>query len=148
MITELSTGCNLCVVGRDTLPYAWEIAKHYFKEIIDRNSGTATLEDVYAQLMRGEAILWVAELDGNIKMMMVTEIHSYPQGGALRIWLLAGEDMKLWTEGIAVVEAFGRANDCSFIEVFARRGLEKVLRDLGFESRYIWSLKKIDKKVH
>ena len=148
MTTTLQTGCRLSAVPADMVPLVWPTAHELLKEAIEMNQGTATLEDVYRQLECGEATLWVAEMHHMILAMGVTEIAQYPRGLALRIWLLAGHDIQLWLEGMSVFESVARAHGCAFMEAFTRRGMAKLLRDLGFESKYAWALKKIDARTH
>lgn len=52
----------------------------------------------------------------------------------LLVFLLVGEGFEVWKERItARLKRFAEENGCSQIECYARRGLEKSLRDLGWK---------------
>ena len=86
-----------------------------------------TPEDVIAGLQSGDFQLF--EEDQGI---VITKFSGF-RDKRLLVFLLVGENFNEWKERIvARLVAFAKENNCSQIECYARPGLERVLKGLGF----------------
>lgn len=145
---QLQTGYGVCAVPTEMIDEAWPAVYPLLEEAVQQSFGVISSDDVYKDLISGHASLWIAEKDKVIKAACVVTLVNYPQGVAMRIWLLAGEGFAQWKDGIAHLESFARKHKCRFIEAIARPGLGKLAKDLGFEHRRVLLIKKLDLETH
>lgn len=89
--------------------------------------GRRTMADVARAIGEGKAQLWPGKA-----CAMVTEVHTFPTGKALQVWL-AGGDMAELMAMQAGVEAWGRLVGCSEVIIEGRKGWERTLKPAGFE---------------
>ena len=96
-------------------------------EALERAGGTHTVEDVRAQLDRGEAQLWETE-DATI----VSEILRYPRVREVRLWLAAGELEAVLGLARAVVKWAKDEMGCERATVYGRKGWQKYAEREGW----------------
>lgn len=69
---------------------------------------------------------------------VVTEIKSFPEERILMVQLLSGERFHEWAaEVVAHLRVFAKAHDCVAVEAICRRGLEPILKPLGWKKTRI-----------
>lgn len=91
--------------------------------------GTHAMEDVLAQIERGDAQAWH---EG--ESVIVTEVHLTPRKKLLHFWLAAGElDEVVRLSHRAL--AWGKGMGCEMATLAGRRGWEKVLATEGWEPK-------------
>jgi len=74
----------------------------------------------------------------------VTEIIDYPLVSALRIVLLAGQDMAVWQRDLLeTLESFATLHGATRLEAYGRKGFIRALKPLGFELAYYAVMKEI-----
>ena len=87
-----------------------------------------TVDDVIEGLHTGEFHYF-----GEDKGIVITKFSGY-RDKRLLVFLLVGEDLDEWKEKMtARLKGFAEKHGCSQIECYARRGLEKSLRALGWK---------------
>lgn len=147
MTLRLDNGYAASCVPTQMTDEAWPAVRHLIAEALEYAHGHSP-EDVLARIQGGQSQLWVVEKDMLIVGCAVTEVCSYPRSRTLQIWLLCGIDLEKWKPCIAQLETFAKAQGCDFIEATGRRGLEKMIRDLGFTSPRVTFSKKLDYTTH
>lgn len=97
---------------------------------IEADEGRIDIRDVAQSLVNGKSQLWLA-WDGEKAMaMVITSIVPYPTFKALSIDVCVGDNRKQWIHHIEKIEAWGRKNGCTKVEVlFARPGWGSLLPD-------------------
>ena len=118
----------------ETVEAAWRRCLPWIEAALDYAGGTHTIEDVEAQIARGEAWFWPGE-----KSALVTEILEYPQFKAASFWL-AGGDLGELLDMTPSVETWAVTMGCSKIFECGRPGWAKALKPLGYAPLYtvVW----------
>lgn len=88
---------------------------------------THGVEDVLAQIEKGEAKLWIAP-----DALIITEVHDAPRCRELRFWIATG-DLPAVLELQEEVLAWGKEQGCTRAVFTGRRGWVKALRGSGWE---------------
>ena len=79
-------------------------------------------------LNRGDAQLWVYN-----QGIMITKVLVHDNCKRLVVFLISGEDMESCkVQAHNDLVEFGRKHGCDAIEAYARPGLEKVMKELGW----------------
>ncbi len=77
--------------------------------------------------------LWV-KIGKKTKGAFVTKIAKYPQKNLLIVILLGGDEFQEWRdEADALLNAFGKENNCEYVELFGRKGWGKMLKDIDYK---------------
>jgi hypothetical protein len=110
-------------------------------------SGEMDVDDVCQQIERGKAQLWLIR-DHNMHEVYaaaLTEVVEYPKTIALRVIALGGSDMRTWqTDLFLELRRFCKVNHIRRIEAICRPGLEKIMKPLGFEKRFVCLFKELE----
>ncbi len=93
---------------------------------------THTVSDVLDAAARGDA-----QMIGDARGMLVTELNHYPQATALRIWLAAG-GLDACLGLLPAVEQFGREVGARRMDVVGRPGWVPPLVARGWTPKGIW----------
>ena len=79
--------------------------------------------------------LWV-KIGTEVEGAFVTKISKYPQKNILCVLLLGGKEFMKWRdEADALLNAFGKENNCEYVELFGRKGWGKVLKDINYKEQ-------------
>jgi hypothetical protein len=97
----------------------WERAKHHIAPALDG----WTLEAVESEIEQGRARLWTTE-----NSAAVTQLHEYPAGRVLRLWLAGGDLDELRGLHDSIAERYAREQGCVRIEIEGRPGWERVFQ--------------------
>lgn len=120
----------------------WPIAQEYLKEAIELN-GALDAEDVLELIQQERMQLWGIH-DGDLKAVMVTEVVIYPKKKILRVALIGGHDMYLWSDVVVhTLEQFGKELGAVGIEGAGRRGWVKNLKPFGFREYATMMIKEL-----
>lgn len=96
-------------------------------------------------LPSGRYQMWLVSNDNEIVAVAVTEVVSYPARSALRIVALSGTGFDNWGLVLSeLLESFARCVNAKHIEAIGRRGLERLLKPLGYEARYVVVAKELN----
>lgn len=144
---RLQSGYAVSAVPASMADEAWPIVRSFISEALQYAWGY-TPEHVLLKIRAGQATLWVVEKDMDIKAAAITEILEYPTCKTLNIWVLAGSEFWEWKDLLAVAEAYGRQNGCEWIECTGRPGLQRLLKDEGFNVPRVVCAKKLNNTLH
>lgn len=147
MTMRLDNGYAVSAVPPSMLNDAWPAVGEMVAEALQYSWGW-TPSDCYRKIEREQATLWVVEKDMEIKAAIVTEILEYPACKTLNIWILAGKEFAAWADLVVAAEAYGRAQGCEWIEATGRPGLQRLLKEMGFNVPRVVCGKKIETTVH
>ncbi len=85
-------------------------------------------EDVFSQAERAEAQLWGYAVDGEVKAMAATRIHTMAKGKLCSIWVCVGFDvLDIMNGAHEEIEKWARSIGCYAIEIVGRKGWGRVL---------------------
>ena len=78
--------------------------------------------------------LWVNFDREGVQGAFITKISNYPQKKILCVLLLGGNEFMKWRdEADALLNAFGKENNCEYVELFGRKGWGKMLKDINYK---------------
>jgi len=102
------------------------------KDIIAQtNDEVLNDEDILKYLKSGHYTLWIAtEPDSdNIVAAMTIHYAYYPKYKMCRIATIAGKRMSEWIGDLYMLENWAKAQGCDYMDMYARRGWKKMLKD-------------------
>jgi hypothetical protein len=111
----------------------WARCSPWIQAALEYGDGTHELDDVKAEIDRGDAILWPGKTSA-----VVTQICVYPRKTLLTYWLAGGNLKELIGEMLPEIEAFARKAKFDGISVPGRNGWVRVLGRQGY--RQMWSI--------
>lgn len=115
----------------------WEYVKHELERALKDQYNRTSINDVYEMIQDKKAQLWALH-DGEVKAVMVTEIISYKNLKAVKIWLVTGTELDTWLDTlIETVSNWAKEQGCTVMEFTGRKGWEKVLNKKGFNDSKI-----------
>lgn len=114
----------------------WERCKQYLIPALDESW---TIEAVEQEIRANRAMFWPLEQSAG-----VTQIHEYPNGRVLRIWLAGGE-LEEVRKYLPAMDNYARWQGCVAVEVEGRPGWEKVLP--GYKKKRIVLTKELNGKL-
>lgn len=105
---------------------------------VQRTGGRWKIQHAIDKIESGEQQLWVSFEGQKIYGVVTTRIASYPAGPRLDIVYCAGDNLREWmADMLALLERWGRDNQCVGVELVGREGWVKMLAPFGYEKRYI-----------
>jgi hypothetical protein len=127
----------VCGISADSVDAVWPAIEDMVAEALEHSRGEISVEDVRMFLLARVMQLWISyDAKRRITACMVTQIIDYPRRRFLRIVLIAGVGHEFWQHGWELVELWARDQQCSGVESFARRGLARMFKSLGFREEY------------
>jgi len=116
----------------------WPDIHEYMEGAAKYTFGRFEADDIKAGLYEGKQQLWIA-FDDTIKGAVITEIVTYPRMNTLVMHFTGGIDLKSWkADMLALLQQFARDRGCNSIESYGRRGWERVFKNDGFKSRFMF----------
>ena len=90
-------------------------------------------------------ILWNHEKEEEKKYLgvVITEIIQRPLQRCLNIRIMTGKDRERWQHMITLIEDFGKRNKCDKMELIARPGWERVLKQFKYKKSHVLLEKKL-----
>lgn len=109
----------------------------WIADALSYSGGTHDPTDVVAGILKGTMQLWPGP-----EACAVTEIVVYPNKKVLHVFLAAGN-----MEGIVDMqesaEEWGKLQGCTAMTIAGRKGWAKVLKDVGYEEKYVTLAKEL-----
>ena len=140
MIRQKGSTLDYYIVEKHEVNTVWNDVK----ELIAKTSDELLNEnDILQSLQTGEYILWIAtEPDSDaIVGAMTIEYRYYPRHKMCQVVTIAGERMSDWIGDLYMLEDWAKAQGCAYMDMYARRGWKKVLKD--YKERCILLRKKL-----
>ena len=105
------------------------------------------LDDVLKQLYDGTAqlwILWNEKKKTKYQGCIVSKILERPNSKSLNLFIVTGQDRKLWQNKITVLEDFAKQQKCSHLETYARPGWSRILKKHNYKTTHYLLEKKLE----
>lgn len=130
---------QVSLVPIELLPTIWPQIEGYMKGAADYSYGRYTVEDIKEGLTTKPQHLWIAFEDEKIYGAVVTSFTYYPKMVALDMVFTGGIELAKWkNEMLQLLQRFAKDNGCSIIESYGRPGWEKIFKDDGFKTRFVF----------
>jgi len=111
----------------------WPLVEEYLNAALKYGLGEYSITDIKSACKSKNMQLWV-KIGTEVEGAFVTKIAKYPQKNLLCVILLGGKEFHTWRdEADALLNAFGKENNCEYIELFGRKGWGKVLKDIDYK---------------
>ena len=111
----------------------WSLVQEYLITALEYGLGEYSIGDIKNACKSKDMQLWV-KMDREVKGAFITKIAKYPQKNLLCVILLGGDEFQEWRdEADALLNAFGKENNCEYIELFGRKGWGRVLKDIDYK---------------
>ncbi|MGH6933294.1 MAG: hypothetical protein ACREEE_12780 [Dongiaceae bacterium] len=120
----------------------WPLVERLIDQACRRGRGKETSEDIQNALMARDLQLWLL-WDGSPKGAVVTEIVRHPRKTCCRIRICTGRGREDWQRHIAVVERWAKSQGCAAMELIARPGWSRLLKDHGYAVTHLFCEKEL-----
>ena len=111
----------------------WSLVEEYLNAALKYGLGEYSIEDIKKSCKSKNMQLWVKFNKEGVQGAFVTKIAKYPQKNLLIVILLGGDRFPEWRdEADALLNAFGKENNCEYVELFGRKGWGKILKDINY----------------
>jgi hypothetical protein len=105
------------------------------------------LNDVLKQLYEGKAQLWILWNDKRktkYQGCIVSKILERPNTKSLNLFIVTGQDRKLWQDKINILEDYAKQQGCSHLETYARPGWSRILKKHNYKTTHYLLEKKLE----
>lgn len=119
---------DVFAIPRPRVPEVWPAVAPMLEAAM-RRGGEMSMADLYECVASRSAFwLWVA-WGGELEAAMVTEIADTIDGRVCVIVALGGENMGRWIAMKSKIEDYARAENCTRMRLYGRKGWARVLTD-------------------
>lgn len=142
---------NLVSIPKDKVDASWFRVEQLITEALIRSGGYASSNHFKDYCIAGQCqlwILWDAEETNESKKLygvVVTELIQRPLQKCCHIRIMTGHHREKWQYLIKDIEKFAIENNCNKMELIARPGWEKVLRNFKYKKSHVLLEKQLKK---
>lgn len=120
--------CEAVCVDPKKVDEVWPHVRHFIQEALKRGD-LGLFESLEADVLWGDALLWLAWDDPNIEAAAVTQLVRTEQGTVCMIHACGGSRHRRWIGLIEKIEAYAKAEGCKATRLMGRRGWQRVLKN-------------------
>ena len=135
------------LIPTNKVEQVWSFAVKDVADALARSNGYARAEHIKKEILDNKMQLWIL-WDSETKEyygVCVTEIIQRPLQRCLNIKIMTGRHRDKWQHLIKHVEEFAWQNNCDLLELVARPGWKKVLKQYGYKESHVLLEKKKEK---
>lgn len=126
-------------VAKKDVEKVWAQVEPMLLGALKKNIPLWNTDDILEAVMKDEMQLWIAYDDDDKKLLgsVITQILVYPRGKLVNVFLLGGNNIKMWKDKMAEkIEAFAREEKCLYLQAIGRKGWQPLFPDM-FETAAI-----------
>ena len=101
------------------------------------SNGERSLQDLIHEIARGEKQVWLHTEGDKFNATVVTQVTQFPGKKTCEILYLGGDKAIKYLDDIREIEVWAKAEGCHDIQVIGRDGWAKVLKQYGYDKRYV-----------
>jgi|TARA_B100000519_G_scaffold144295_1_gene125205 hypothetical protein len=135
------------LIPTDKVKQVWSIVVKDIADALARSNAYARAEHIKKDILDNKMQLWIL-WDSETKEyygVCVTEIIQRPLQRCLNIKIMKGRHRDKWEHLIKHVEEFAWHNNCDLLELVARPGWKKILKQYGYKESHVLLEKKKEK---
>ena len=135
------------LIPTNKVEQVWSFAVKDVADALARSNGYARAEHIKKEILDNKMQLWIL-WDSETKEyygVCVTEIIQRPLQRCLNIKIMTGRHRDKWQHLIKHVEEFAWKNNCDLLELVARPGWKKVLKQYRYKESHVLLEKKKEK---
>ena len=143
---------NLVHIPSSNLDDVWSLVKKDISEALSYSGNHTDADFVYDSVREDKMQLWVVwDKDKSTTLekyygVVVTEIVKRKLIQSCNIFIVTGRNRQKWQHLISVLEDFALENNCTNMELFARKGWEKIMEQFDYKKTHVVLEKTITKK--
>jgi len=92
-----------------------------------KRGGLSSFRPVEANVLAGDALLWLAWNETRVQAAAITELHATEWREVCVIVACGGTGMRTWLPLLAGVETYARAAGCACVRIMGRKGWARAL---------------------
>jgi hypothetical protein len=123
--SALPASVELICVDPKRIREIWPHVVHLIHDAVRHTNLSHTL-DIELDVLHGNGLLWLA-YDGTIKAAMTTALIKTDSDKVCILTACGGNDMRDWLPLHAGIEAYAKAEGCSRVRIYGRKGWARVL---------------------
>ena len=138
---------ELVRIPTENVKSIWDMVSNNIADALARSNGYARAEHIKKEILDNKMQLWIL-WDSETKEyygVCVTEIIQRPLQRCLNIKIMKGRHRDKWQHLIKHVEEFAWHNNCDLLELVARPGWKKILKQYGYKESHVLLEKKKEK---
>jgi len=120
-------------VGKPDVAKIWAQVEPMLLGALKKNIPLWNTDDILEGIMKDEMQLWIAYEDDEKKLYgaVITQIMNYPRGKLVNVFLLGGNNIRMWKEKMAEkIEIFAREENCLYLQAIGRKGWQPLFPDM------------------
>lgn len=120
-------------VAKKDVEKVWPQVEPMLLGALKKNIPLWDTDDILEAVMKDEMQLWIAYDDDDKKLLgsVITQILVYPRGKLVNVFLLGGNNIKMWKDKMAdKIEAFAREEKCLYLQAIGRKGWQPLFPDM------------------
>ena len=135
------------LIPTNKVEQVWSFAVKDVADALARSNGYARAEHIKKDILDNKMQLWILWESETKEYygVCVTEIIQRPLQRCLNIKIMTGRHRDKWQHLIKHVEEFAWKNNCDLLELVARPGWKKVLKQYGYKESHVLLEKKTEK---
>ena len=144
---------KLVIIPTSNIDDVWSLIKKDIKDSLIYSGSHTDSDFVYETLKKQKFQLWIFwDTDAPTTLekyhgVIVTEIVQKKLKKACHIFIMTGRNRQRWTAlGLSVLEKFALEQDCNLMELIARQGWARVLKEYNYKNTHIVLEKLLIKK--
>jgi len=143
---------NLVRIPSSNLDDVWKLVKKDISEALSFSGNHTNAQFVYDSIKQNKMQLWVV-WDKNKKTtidkyygVVVTEIVKRKLIQSCNIFIVTGKHRQKWQHLINVLEDFALENNCTNMELIARKGWQRIMEQFDYKQTHVVLEKQITNK--
>ena len=143
---------NLVNIPSINVDDVWNLVKKDISEALSYSGNHTDADFVYDCVKKNKMQLWVVwDKDKSTTLekyygVVVTEIVKRKLIQSCNIFIVTGRRRQKWQHLISVLEDFALENNCTNMELFARKGWEKIMEQFDYKKTHVVLEKQIINK--
>ena len=143
---------NLVHIPSSNLDDVWNLVKKDISEALAYSGNHTNADFVYDVLKKETMQLWVVwDKDKPTALekyygIVVTEIVERKLKKSCNLFIVTGRHRQKWQHLISVIEDFALDNQCTNMELIARKGWEKIMEQFNYKKTHVVLEKSITQK--
>jgi len=140
---------KLVSIPKNKINDVWNIVENDIQNALNRSGNYANSQHFKDACNKGVFQLWILwDNDSKHKYygLVVTELVKRPLQKCLNIRIMTGKHREKWQHMIKFIEDFGKKQGCDKMELIARPGWEKVLKQFNYAKSHVLLEKNLKEK--
>jgi len=143
---------NLVNIPSSNLDDVWSLVKKDISEALSYSGNHTDAEFVYDTIKQNKMQLWIVwDKDKKATIdkyygVVVTEIVKRKLIQSCNIFIVTGRHRQKWQHLISVLEDFAIENNCTNMELIARKGWQRIMEQFDYKQTHVVLEKQITNK--